>query len=1092
MISPADSDQLASIVDEATFSRGADYAAQGRVIKRTISANGNHLIGEVAGGARKPYVVTVNLKRGAGGELVDVASRCSCPQAFDCKHVVALLLAPEDLEPQRPRLEVVGAERMLLAPAAEEPVSWESSLERFLSPTAPATVPGIGLALGFELVVPGGDRAELPGIEVRPLLAGKRTGWNRSGISWVEIEHSMVPHDRSGPNAEQLRLLRELLALSRAATTGRLLSDVVRLEQIGSRRLFDLLADLQRLGVALVEGERGLGTVRLSPTQAVLTVDVTRRDRGLHVEPRVEVDGRPIALARSLLVGSPASGIAWWTDTPRGPKDRAGLCLAPLSAPVDDKLRAFLRVARFDVPQGDVKRFTSSFLVDLAQKVAVASSDGSVVLPESRPPVLRLSIEADANHVVRFSWGRGTVGTTTTERLWVTPLRDLHPEEQAAIEAATAVVAQVPGLITHGVAGPRLLPVAQLAGVAAAKVMAEVVPQLRRIEHLEVDQRGTVLDYREATEAPVVVMDTSASSQGDWLDLGVTVTVGGETVPFAELLAALAHRHGELLLPSGTYFSLDTEELIALGKLIIEARSLTDPEGSGVRINRYQLGLFEDLARLGVISTQAAAWREALAQLTVEDAGPSQAPAGLEATLRPYQLDGYRWLSRLHRAKLGGVLGDDMGLGKTLQALALMVEVTAGDPEQPFLVVAPTSVVSNWEHEARRFAPGLKVVSITETASRRSGTIAEHARGANLVVTSYALFRLEAEQYGEVAWAAAFFDEAQFVKNRQSKAYACAKALPVACKVAMSGTPIENNLMELWSLLSIASPGLFPDPERFAEYYRLPIERNADREKLDQLRQRIRPFLLRRTKEAVAEDLPEKQEQVLEVELNPTHRKLYQMYLNRERQKVLGLLDELSTRRFEIFRSLTLLRQASLDIALLDPSQGRHASSKLDVLSEMLAEIVADGHRVLVFSQFTSFLALAKERIDEAGIASCYLDGSTRRRGEVLEEFRSGKAPVFLISLKAGGFGLNLTEADYAILLDPWWNPATEAQAVDRIHRIGQQRKVMVYRLVARDTLEEKVMALKAQKAQLFDSVFGEGDFTSTAISREDIEVLLS
>jgi SNF2 family DNA or RNA helicase len=363
---------------------------------------------------------------------------------------------------------------------------------------------------------------------------------------------------------------------------------------------------------------------------------------------------------------------------------------------------------------------------------------------------------------------------------------------------------------------------------------------------------------------------------------------------------------------------------------------------------------------------------------------------------------------------------------------------------------------------------------------------------ADIVVTSYTLFRLEYDDYAAVAWAGLFLDEAQFVKNHNSQTYKRVKMLPVPFKVAMTGTPLENNLMELWSLLSFTAPGLFSSPERFEKHYRVPIERGADADRLAQLRRRVRPLMLRRTKEQVAADLPDKQEQVLELELNPRHRKLYQTYLARERQKILGLLGDMAKNRFQIFRSLTLLRQASLDVSLVDARHAKVASTKLDVLMEMLTDIVGDGHRVLVFSQFTRFLDEARRRIEAAGIDHCYLDGSTRNRAAVISTFQAGRAPVFLISLKAGGFGLNLTEADYCILLDPWWNPATEAQAVDRIHRIGQTRKVMVYRLVAKDTIEEKVMALKAKKAALFANVIDAGGFESGALTAADIRGLLA
>ena len=326
------------------------------------------------------------------------------------------------------------------------------------------------------------------------------------------------------------------------------------------------------------------------------------------------------------------------------------------------------------------------------------------------------------------------------------------------------------------------------------------------------------------------------------------------------------------------------------------------------------------------------------------------------------------------------------------------------------------------------------------------------------------MFRLDADAYSQREWSGLFLDEAQFVKNHQSKAYQCVRRLPAPFKLAITGTPMENNLMELWSLLSITAPGLFPNPTRFREFYARPIEKDRDGELLAQLRRRIKPLVKRRTKEQVAADLPAKQEQVLEVELHRRHRTIYQRHLQRERQKVLGLINDMDRNRFTILRSLTLLRQLSLHAGLVDDKNHDIPSAKVDALVEQLDDVVGGGHRALVFSQFTGFLDVVRSRLDVAGIDYCYLDGKTRNRSAVIERFKGGSVPVFLISLKAGGFGLNLTEADYCFLLDPWWNPATEAQAVDRTHRIGQTRQVMVYRLIAADTIEQKVMALKARK----------------------------
>ena len=468
-------------------------------------------------------------------------------------------------------------------------------------------------------------------------------------------------------------------------------------------------------------------------------------------------------------------------------------------------------------------------------------------------------------------------------------------------------------------------------------------------------------------------------------------------------------------------------------------------------------------------------------------------PATLHAELRPYQREGFGWLSFLWQHQLGGILADDMGLGKTLQSLALICQAREADPDlPPFLIIAPTSVVSNWAAEAAKFAPDLPVVAVTGTAARRRRSLEEIAAGAGAVVTSYTLLRMDFAAYSGLTWAGLILDEAQNVKNHQSKTYLCARRLAAPVKIAITGTPMENNLMELWSLLSITAPGLFPDPGRFREYYTKPIERDGQAGLLAQLRRRIRPLVLRRTKEQVAADLPAKQEQVLEVELHPRHRKLYQTHLQRERQKVLSLIDDLDTNRFMILRSLTLLRQLSLHGALIDDAHLDLPCAKIDMLLGQLQDVAAGGHRALVFSQFTRFLGRVRERLDAAGIESCYLDGKTRDRAAEVQRFKDGTAPAFLISLKAGGFGLNLTEADYCFLLDPWWNPATEAQAVDRTHRIGQSRNVMVYRLISAGTIEEKVLALQARKAELFTSVLDSGGVFSGGLDADDIRALFT
>jgi len=378
--------------------------------------------------------------------------------------------------------------------------------------------------------------------------------------------------------------------------------------------------------------------------------------------------------------------------------------------------------------------------------------------------------------------------------------------------------------------------------------------------------------------------------------------------------------------------------------------------------------------------------------------------------------------------------------------------------------------------------------------------VADTAAAADVVITSYTVLRLDEAEFAGVEWAGLVLDEAQFVKNSQTKAYRAARDLRADVTFAITGTPMENSLTELWALLSLAAPGLFPSARRFRDEYVGPIEQGKVPEnheggdhratRLARLRRRIRPLVLRRTKELVAADLPPKQEQEVRVELGAAHRALYDAVLQRERQKVLGLLDDLDRNRFIVFRSLTLLRMLSLAPELIDPAHANIAPSKITALFEQLDEILAEGHRTLVFSQFTSFLGLVASRLEERGIRYAYLDGSTRDRDGAIASFREGDAPVFLISLKAGGFGLTLTEADYVFLLDPWWNPAAESQAVDRAHRIGQTRPVNVYRLIASGTIEEKVMALQQRKARLFRAVMDDDALFSQALTADDIRGL--
>jgi superfamily II DNA or RNA helicase len=451
-------------------------------------------------------------------------------------------------------------------------------------------------------------------------------------------------------------------------------------------------------------------------------------------------------------------------------------------------------------------------------------------------------------------------------------------------------------------------------------------------------------------------------------------------------------------------------------------------------------------------------------------------PADLDATLRPYQRRGVDWLAFLRRAGLGGILADDMGLGKTLQALAVMA---AGEKS---LVVCPTSVLPNWQSELGRFRPGLRV-----SAYHGSGRKLEPE--ADVVLTTYAILRLDAERLAEKRWNLVVLDEAQAIKNPDSQVARAAYNLQADLRLALTGTPVENRLDELWSLVHFTNRGLLGGRGEFDERFARPVAEGISGAAAE-LRRRIRPFVLRRLKSEVAPELPPRTEAVMRVALDEREREVYDAVRAATRADVMALLGE-GGNVMKALEALLRLRQAACHPALL-PGQEARTSSKVEGLVEALETLADEGHKALVFSQWTSLLDLVEPRLQAAGLGFTRLDGSTRDRAEVVSRFQGeGGPPVMLISLKAGGVGLNLTAADHVFLCDPWWNPAVEAQAADRAHRIGQDRPVLVYRLVAIGTVEERILALQEQKRALFDAALGDAG-AAASLTRDDLLALLA
>ena len=1110
---------------------GRRYYRQARVVE--FARDGDTIRSAVKGSERVPYRQTIGLSERRDG--TEIAGRCSCPVGSNCKHVAAALFhaltvasaaraeAAKSPEMRLARLLGTGGARPAAAPAGDPALSpsllsWLDDLDRAAGSAGEDYPADITQRIVYALM-PIRDDPRMPQLGVQPVSARLRKDGTFAANSRPYAANTATPGGPKYFRPSDSRIMRDLsrLPLIYGMTTYRLTDDV------GAEVLALILATgrarwLSVDGPVLGAGPARAGSLSWAETEGgALLPRLTIEGAGtaLAATPPVYVDleaglvgpvetGQPARIAAALFRAPPVAATALAALNARLTRTSPALAgLAPTAA-VSER-RTGVR------PVPSLRLFTAmlpSEMDDLIHRY-----DGLAFAEKERVALARLFF--------RYGDVATPLGETRrTVTLYAGGRLVELDRDPAAEEEATRL------LLSHGFA-----PVPDFRDRVPAEHARDLLPGEDPIDWFEAlydvvpELEAAGWDIAVAPDFPYRMVRADGAfdaelregSGVDWLELHLGVTVDGERVDLVDPLVALISSPGFspdmfdgldaedgeavfLPLPDGRVLAVPLARLRPIVEAMRELAFGVDRGAGSLRLSPL------DAARLAEFEVATAGaelrWRGGDAirdlgrKLTAAGGIPPVAlPADFQATLRPYQAEGVAWLSLLREVGLGGILADDMGLGKTVQALAfLAIEKAAGRLDRPALVVAPTSLMGNWAREAERFAPALRVLTLHGLARR---ALFEAIPDHDLVLTTYPLVARDREVLAAQEWHVLLLDEAQTIKNPEAATTKLILSLDARHRFCLTGTPLENNLGELWSLFSFACPGLLGDRKRFGSTWRTPIEKNGDAERGRLLARRVRPFLLRRTKDEVARDLPPKTEMVERIAFSPAQRDVYESIRLSMHDRIRKAIEDKgwARSRIVVLDALLKLRQACCDPRLLKlktKAAASAGSAKLERLEEMLGELLAEGRRVLVFSQFTSMLDLIRPRLDAAGIRYSLLTGSTRDRPAAIAEFDSGAAQVFLISLKAGGVGLNLVSADTVVLYDPWWNPAVEEQAIDRAHRIGQTKPVFVHKLVAAGTIEEKMEVLKEKKSALAASLFDPDGEPTLAMTEADIEMLLA
>jgi uncharacterized membrane protein YfbV (UPF0208 family) len=1081
--------------------RGRQYQRAGRVLKVEMSSDGLAIGGLVQGSAGRRYEQSIEIEPMSDG--AQIYGRCSCPMEYDCKHVAAALL--EVLVQSMRHGGLTSKPGRVRTSAPDELQEWWRHLSETL--TEPARSPHATqnqqkllyiLQLRKTRSTKTTDSLFLSTFKSRLL---KKGGWGKmTPMYWSQLTGQGYGYGDPPSWLDPLdRQIVELLS-------GRISWEYsVQIEgDVGVL----LLKRLLKSGRCFLEGDMSSPISPGPAREARFDWSRKKKDQVLSVA----LDG----------VGGPWLPLS--TDPPWY-LDFAGHLAGPVIQPLDPRLFHSLCLLP-PVPQ--------ERLPELVRLLAPLAPSESLALPidlqierfqDAPVPVLHLQGVRRADgvlvHVAQLCfdygpwrlhpWAPGDDAVPLLHR----DGRDWLIERNPAIERERMQhlvelgfePAQFAGVGRQGETD--LLFTGRTTAQSAArwqKFLSEAVPNLKdQGWRIETDQDSFRLRFEQAD----TVTARLGEGEAGWFDIGLDLMFEGRTL---ELLPLLLQALEEGVDPTdgllvaqgeGRWLEIPAAMLAPVLDTLFELYGgLSLGRRGELRLHRSLAPWLEELESRMAAGGTTLQWEggenlRALAERLRGFQGlqPLTPPTGLQAELRSYQQRGLAWLQFLREFGFGGILADDMGLGKTVQALAhLLYEQEAGRLERPVLVVAPTSVLGNWQREAERFAPQLRV--LVSHGAQRSDAF-DRIDQYDLVITSYALLPRDGEVLSGVHWHTVILDEAQAIKNPRTQGAKIAAALNADQRLCLTGTPMENHLGEIWSLFHFLMPGFLGPEKSFNAQFRTPVEKRGDALRRLELVRRVSPFVLRRTKEMVASELPAKTEMVRKVELEGGQRRLYESIRLAMVDKVSALLSRkgLARSHIEVLDALLKLRQACCDPRLvpLDSARGIHASAKLTLLLEMLDSLFEEGRRILLFSQFTSMLSLIEPELERRGISYLKLTGRTRKRQELIDRFQSGEVPLFLISLKAGGVGLNLTAADTVIHYDPWWNPAVERQATDRAHRIGQDKPVFVYKLVAADTVEEKILQLQERKQALADGIYGKGEQeTLAALSSEEILSLFS